>query len=1016
MRKYYISKFFALSVILMMNLNLINAQSRSIKGYVCNDSGDRLPGAIVRLVGEDDNIITDANGEFSAELSNGTKYLLVEYVGYSTKKIKINDKLNLYVKLDRDVSNKYQEVNLIKDVRPSYSVGGSAIVITGDELRKTHNHHLAAALAGRVPGLYVKTTGNEPSKETYSLNIRGASTVNGRATLILIDGMIGSLDNVNVNDVESVTIMKDASSSVLYGMQAAAGITYVKTKRGGVSAPSINVDVNYTLQNAIVRPKMISSGDYATMINQAWKNDGFGDYYIYSQDEIDNYYNGTDRNLYPNNNWYDMFMKDVVQTQNIYTSAHGGTKYVKYYASLGYMHQDSPFKTADALKTYGLNRFDFRSNVDFLINDYIKGYVNIAARINKELSPNATDGTGGVMSSIFDMSPVIYGPLTPDGKVVVTPENTNPTFGRLNRSGYVKGTDYNLSTNIGLEFDLKFITPGLKTSGNIIYFNNTTSQNKGNTDYERWTRDLTNTNELLFYQYGTTEKEPLLFSKSTQSSIRSQYDWNIDYNRSFNRHKLGVNLFLSQQYYNANKIQGVQPVLRMTYGGRLSYGYDNLIFADFTAGYQGSEQFSKGNRYGFFPSGSLAFVATNLDALKNNRVLSYLKFHTSYGLVGNDNFGDDRFLYRDYLASAASNGGINYLSKPIDIIRLGNPNLTWEKSKIFNVGVDFSLFNQLSVGVEYYNDRRTSILVDDNITPLLNGLSSDYLSKINLSEIHNSGVDLSLGYFKQINKDFSLGLSSNFAFNKNEIIEIGELPKADDYAYKYRQTGYRIGQTWGYEIDYSNGNGYFNSQEEIDKSGLTYVGKSPRPGDFIYIDQNSDNIIDEKDIVPIGESTIPQIAWGAELFLKWRSWDVSVLFQGLGKFGGFNNGIGYYETYNNGTFFEHHLKAWTSERYANGEVILAPALTKQGSSSQKNNNYYYQNKGFARLKNVEIGYTMKDKAFMKKMHINQLRFYISGMNLLTWDHMKTNDIDVEGGKVSNFPTSQYWTVGLNLNF
>lgn len=322
----------------------------------------------------------------------------------------------------------------------------------------------------------------------------------------------------------------------------------------------------------------------------------------------------------------------------------------------------------------------------------------------------------------------------------------------------------------------------------------------------------------------------------------------------------------------------------------------------------------------------------------------------------------------------------------------------------------------MSVGVEYYNDRRTSILVDDNITPLLNGLSSDYLSKINLSEIHNSGVDLSLGYFKQINKDFSLGLSSNFAFNKNEIIEIGELPKADDYAYKYRQTGYRIGQTWGYEIDYSNGNGYFNSQEEIDKSGLTYVGKSPRPGDFIYIDQNSDNIIDEKDIVPIGESTIPQIAWGAELFLKWRSWDVSVLFQGLGKFGGFNNGIGYYETYNNGTFFEHHLKAWTSERYANGEVILAPALTKQGSSSQKNNNYYYQNKGFARLKNVEIGYTMKDKAFMKKMHINQLRFYISGMNLLTWDHMKTNDIDVEGGKVSNFPTSQYWTVGLNLNF
>ena len=1014
--KYKISKFFALSVMLVMNLNTISAQSHVIKGYVCNELNERLPGAVIRLSGDDGNIITDINGEFNVELNKDNKYLIVEYVGYSSKKIKVNDKNNVYVKLERDISKQFQEVNLVKNVRPSYSVGASAIVITGDELRRTHNHHLSAALAGRVPGLYVKTTGSEPGKETYSLNLRGTSTVNGRSTLILIDGMIGNLDNVNVNDVESITILKDASATVLYGMQASAGIIYVKTKRGGISNPSINVDVNYTLQNAIATPKMISSGDYATMVNQAWKNDGFGDYYIYSQDEINNYYSGSNLDLYPNNNWYDMFMKDIVQTQNIHASGQGGTKYVKYYASLGYMHQDSPFKTGDALKTYGLNRFDFRSNVDFLINDYIKGYVNISARINKDLYPNATDGTTGIMESIFDMAPNVYGPLTPDGKVVVTPENTNPTYGRINRTGYVKGTDYNLATNIGLEFDLKFILPGLRTSGNFIYFNNTISQNKGNTDYERWIRDLTNSNELLFYQFGTTEKEPLLFSKSTQSSIRSQYDWNIDYDKRISGHSIGANLFLSQQYYNANKIQGVQPVLRMTYGGRLSYGYKNIVFADLVASYQGSEQFTEGNRYGFFPSGSLAFVASNMDLLKNNSILTYLKLHTSYGLVGNDDFGDDRFLYRDYLAIASSNGGINYLNKPIEIIRMGNPHLTWERSKIFDIGVDFSLFNELSLGIEYYNDIRTNILVQDNLTPLANGLTSDYLGKKNLGEIHNSGVDVSVGYFKQFNKDISLGINSNFSFNKNKIIEIAELPKADDYKYKYRQTGYRLNQNWGYEIDYSNGNGYFNSQEEIDESGLTYVGKSPRPGDFIYIDQNNDKIIDEKDIVPIGDTSIPQISWGTELFFKWKSWDISVLFQGLGKFGGFNSGIGYYENYNNGTFFEQHLKAWTPERYANGYEILAPALTKQGSSSQKNNTYYYQNKGFTRLKNIEIGYTLTDKSFMHKLNLNQLRFYVSGMNLFTWNHMKSNDIDVEAGKVSNFPTSQFWTIGLNLNF
>lgn len=1014
--KHNISRFFALSVMLMISLGSINAQSRVIKGYVCNEMNERLSGAVIKLYDEDDNIITDVNGEFDIELSKDDKYLIVEHVGYSSKKVKLNDKNNFYVKLERDISKQFQEVNLIKDVRPSYSVGGAAIVITGDELRKTHNHRLSAALAGRVPGLYVKSTGNEPGKETYSLNLRGASTINGRSVLILIDGMIGGLDNINVNDVESVTIMKDASSTALYGMQAAAGIIYVKTKHGGISNSSINVDVNYTLQNPITTPKMVSSGDYATMLNQAWKNDGFGDYYIYSQDDIDNYYSGNKRDLFPNNNWYDMFLKNVVQTQNIHASGQGGSKYVKYYASLGYMHQDSPFKTGDALETYGLNRFDFRSNVDFLINDYIKGYVNIAARINKDLYPNAVDGTAGIMKSIFDMAPNVYGPLTPDGKVVVTPENTNPTYGRINRTGYVKGTDYNLSTNMGLEFDLRFILPGLKTSGNFIFFNNTTSQNKGVSDYERWTRDLTNIDELKFYQFGTTEKEPLLFSKSTQSSIRSQYDWNIDYDKRIKEHRIGANLFLSQQYYNANKVQGVQPVLRMTYGGRLSYGYKNLVFADVVASYQGSEQFSEGNRYGFFPSGSVAFVASNMDVLKNNDILTYLKLHASYGLVGNDAFGDDRFLYRDYLANATFNGGVNYLSLPIDIIRMGNPYLTWEKSKILDLGVDFSLFNQLSLGIDYYNDRRTDILVQDNLTPLVNGLSSNYLDKKNLGEIHNSGVDISLGYFKQLNKEFSLGINSNFGFNQNKIVELAELPKAKDYKCKYRQTGYRLNQNWGYEIDYSNGNGYFNSQKELDQSELTYVGKSPRLGDFIYKDQNEDKVIDEKDVVPIGETSIPQISWGAELFLKCKSWDLSVLFQGLGKFGGFNSGVGYYENYNNGTFFEQHLKAWTPERYANGEEILAPALTKQGSSSQKSNNYYYQNKGFARLKNIEVGYTLTDKSFMRKLNMNQLRFYVSGMNIFTWDHMKTNDIDVEAGRAINFPTSQYWTIGLNLNF
>jgi len=986
-----------LLIIFVLSASHARAQKEDtyLKGSIKDVFGQALAGATIASPDEViDPVVSGVDGTFTIkEVLLDNQVLVVALNGYQTKFVTFKGNDDLQIVLESDVSGRDKTISLLTGDRAMSSVGASAITISGEELSRTRSTSLGTALTGRFPGY-------------ASGYIRGKSTTNGDAPTVIVDGMVTeTYSHLNLKDVESVTILKDAAATSLYGFQGGNGIISVKTKNGFNGKSTITVDANYSMQKAMVTPTVLSSAQYARLYNEAWANDGNTGTPVYSDEDIANYASGENPDLYPNNNWYDMFIDPIVHTEDIHVSGRGGSETFKYYLGLGYLHQDSPYITDGTVsEDYGTNVYDVRSNLDIKINDYVTGYMKLGAKINRSTNTQSSS----IYSSIFNQPPTVYGPTTPDGGVIITPIDATSVYAQINRSGYKRTTQSQISSLSGLNIDLEKLLPGLSLGGELMYYSVPVSYIWGNTDYATYVRDETVTDSLAFLQYGSDEDEPITLSKTVSTSYRTQYQAHLSYQNTFGNHDVSANAFVQKQHYVAASTadDAIEPYIKMTYGFNVSYGYKNLFYADFVSGYQGSEQFNSGSRYGFFPSVSAALVVSNYDFLKESNTVSFLKLRGSYGLSGNDNLGtSDRYLYKDNLTSGTK----------ISEDRLGNPDITWETSRIANVGFDIGLWNQLSFSFEYFDDRRTDILVDNELMPAMYGVSSGSLPLMNEGEVHSHGVEAVLGYQRSVSKDFAFGVNGYFCFNDNEVVEAAELYKGDDYAYPYTTTGYRVGQQWGYLIDYSNGNGYFNSEAEIAESGLAYDGTSPRPGDFIYQDLNSDGVIDAKDKAPIGYSSIPRITYGGELNVQYKSFDLSALVYGVSQVSSFNSGCGYYESYSGGTFFSQHLKAWTAERYANGEEILAPALSLNGSSSHTANNYYSQDKSYLQLREVTIGYTIPAN-ISRKLKSSVARIYVSGRNLFYLDNMKSDDQTVAMSGVNTSPTRRAFVFGLNLTF
>lgn len=997
-------------------------QKRMIRGTV-TDSLGVLPGVSIKIKGKPGTGgSTDANGKYVLEITNDDAVLIFSMVGYLSQEISAKDRDVIDVVLKASSQGLEQVVVVGFGTQKKTTVTGAIASIQTKEIKQSPAANLAVTLAGRLPGLTAIQRSGEPGKDITQLFIRGQGTVNSQSPIILVDGVERDLTYIDPNEVESITILKDASSTAIFGVRGANGVILVTTKRGTSEIPEINFSAETGTQDFPSFPTLINSYDYARTRNLAQTNDGQGP--AYSDEALEHYRLGDDPLNYSNTNWKEHILKDFSRQQRYNLNVSGAGQAVKYFVNAGFLNQGGMFKSEENLSydpSFKLDRYNFRSNVDIQINKSLKAVMNLGGYLEKQNMPagiyNSLSSIGSTSPAVHilaqlitDQLPTIPGPLTPEGEVITWEGGFYPPYGQLNRSGYIQQTRNNIMATFGMEQKMDFLLKGLSAKVLMSFDARTTNNLMASRDYLKLVQvvepNADGGSNIFYKNMGDSKNTPLTLSGSKVFSTLSNVQGYLNYAGNFNKHSVSGLLLYQQQQ---NLIDAQLPYNLRGLAGRFTYGYDNRYFLEFNAGYNGSEQFQKGRRFGFFPAVSGAWIISNESFFNTNDYLNTLKIRGSYGKVGNDRIGSRRFLYLDDVQ--VNSGGYSSslgLGQYVQTRLLKNSELQWEVSKKLNLGLEATLFKSFDVILDVFTERRDNILRTRGTVPIVNGLPISVLPPVNIGVVENKGFELELNYKKNFSRDFNLLTKVNLNYATNKQLEADEPMLNDSYAYQYRETGYRIGQKFGYIVDR-----YFENIDDITNSPIQNVGgHASRPGDFKYVDVNKDGIIDEKDISPLGFSNIPEYQFGLALNLNYKNWDLSFLFQGV------TNVTNYYNSW--GTFAvayyrERHTQSWTQERVTNGEKILYPRLTTETNPNEIPNTFFTLDASYIRLKNMEIGYILPSK-ISKKIGSTRIRLYGNGLNLFTWDKLPTKDFDPELNTNLTYPIVRVFNFGINFSF
>lgn len=1018
---------------------ILYGQRISISGNVKDKNGDPLIGVTVQVKGTNSGTITDFDGNYLLPNVSKKSILAFSYIGMVTQEIEVNGKSSINVVL-RDDSELLEEVVVVGySTQKKVSVTGAVAAISNDQIKQSPSANLVGSLTGKLPGLSIMQNSGQPGEEDFQLRLRGASTMNGQSPLILVDGVPREdLSLLDPNEIAAISILKDASATAVFGVRGANGVILVTTKIGEQEKPSLSVSAEYGIQEFTKNYEMMDSWRYATLYNQALVNDGLP--IKYSDRQIQLYKDGTNP-YYANTDWFDVMFKDRAVMSRYNANLSGSSKRVKYFVNVGMLNQGGMMNTESRSKLgydpqFKLNRYNFRSNLDIRVVDWIKADLKIAGYIDKVGRPgSAASDQFQFFRKIYTMSPTV--PVFPDESfgipmdALVSTYDSSP-YGELNYLGYQTQDKSKLNTSLGFDFDLNKFVKGLSTKVLLAYDVNANSIIKGTKTgynvYQLSILEQKDENGNIEDVYSLTsqneyQKYQLSLNKSYSFSYSLNFQWIVNYMRDFGKNNVGT-MFVFQKD-NSEAASGTSidllPYNRLGFAGRLTYRYADRYMGEFNIGYNGSEQFAKGKRFGVFPAFSLGWLVSNEDFMKDIKAISNLKLRASFGKVGNDKIGNQRFLYLDNNTIVNRPPTIFYdtvlgNAQMVQEKLIGNPDLTWEIAYKQNYGIDLGLFNNnLTVTFDYFRENRKNILITRNTVPSILGNFQSVMPKANFGEVFNHGFELDIFYNKKVNKDWSYSIRGMFNFARNKIIFKDELNLGDDYYCPYRGQGYSMGQNFGYLIDWdSPGHGYFLSKEEI-ADYPEYSGIKPRVGDFVYKDMNDDDVIDEKDYAPIGKPSLPEFNYSLTLGFSYKGLDFSALLYGIGNsYNNYKGAMGIDET--KSVFQNHHLNAWSQERYEQGKEISYPALTTSGSSSLGHNDYFIRNRAFLRLKNLEIGYVLPKK-LTKKIGISKLRFYANGQNLLTFDNLPFESVDPEQKTTSSvLPVLKVINLGANINF
>lgn len=1022
--QYVLLRALPLLLLLLPSLFLI-AQSRTITGTVTDEKSQPLAGVSVMLNNGSKGTTTNQTGDFSITVEPTVDSLIVSYLGYVTKRLPIANTNSFTINLVPDNTNTMNAVTVVGfGTQRKISVVGAQSSISPAEL-KLPVANITTLLAGRIAGVVgVQRTG-EPGRDGADIWIRGIATFGGNQSgpLILVDGVERSISNIDPEDIESFTILKDASGTAVYGVRGANGVVLVRTKRGKVGKPQIFLDYNEGITTFTRIPKMADGLTYMNLVNEALTTRGQQP--KYSQDYINNTANGTDPYLYPNVDWMDAVFNTYGHNRRVNLNASGGVENAQYYVSLGYYNETGFLKT-DGLEQYNSDlkytRYNFTSNLNLKLTKTTKLDLGIQGYVSNGNYPG--ENTQDIFGAALDIPPVEYPKEYPGGFIPGKSSNggfRNP-YADLTRRGYRNEFRNQIYSNIRFTQDLAMLTKGLSATGMFAFdaYNehNIKRSKRENTYFPDQNEPYKPDGTLNLIRTFTGNGNYLGYERTNGGSRRFYTEASANYDRGFGKHRIGgMVLFYSDDYTDAFAGDFTKSIPERYLGlaGRATYSYDDRYFAEFNAGYNGSELFAPGNRFGFFPAFGVGWVPSNekfFEPIKN--VISFLKFRYTDGVTGIGRINGRRFAYLTLVNDNANGypfgtnfnntGGINVTDYGVDI--------TWAESRKQDLGVDMKVFHDhLSLTLDLFKEHRTGIFLQRQSVPGYIGLTNSPYG--NLGTVDNKGLDGNIEYNGKIGK-VTFSILGNFTYNWDKLIQ----DDRPDQKYPWMDhKGYNILSRWGYIAE-----GLFTSEDEVANSAVPGDRSTVMPGDIKYKDLNGDGLINDYDKTRIGRGDVPAVVYGFGFNVGYKGFNLGALFQGIEDadimLGGsaiipFNGGGGLSNAYAIAT------DRWTPEK--NSSDVFYPRLA-YGESENFNNaqesSWWVKDVSFMRLKSAELSYQFPAKWF-RKFGLSSSTIYLLGTNLVTFSKFKLWDPELNtGGRAngSRYPNVRTISLGVNFKF
>lgn len=1046
-------------------------QQETIKGTVVDQSGEAVIGASVLVVGAQTTTgtVTDFDGNFVLKVKSGTQ-LKISFVGYKDKLVKATN--GMKVTLEEE-STMLQGVEVVAyGVQKKVTVTGALSSVKAEDLTRTPVSSVNNVLAGQLSGVTTVQTSGEPGSDAASIFVRGKATFGNASVspLIQVDGVEREMWDIDPNEIESITVLKDASATAVFGVRGANGVILITTKRGSEGKAHISASTSFSALMPTKMVEMASSYDYAMFHNMMHANDGTAP--EFSQTVIDMFKNGTDPIRFPSMNWSDYIMKDVTLQQQHNVNISGGNKTVKYFISAGMFTQDGIFKEFDRPYKfgYGYERFNYRSNLDIDVTKTTRLSFNISGKVDTSNKPHSGQSSDQLVKEVYWATP-FSSPGFVDGKYVVNSNTTSDNYTTIegdntpiavlpfiggtpmaycmNQPGAYHYNNNKLQMDLVLDQKLDFITKGLslklKGSYNSSYATAKEIRNDASTYtavFHRGAYENGSPYEEILYRKAGDDTTPTYNNYQNGKSRNWYAEGSLNYSRSFGAHTISALALYNQskEYYISGDYSDI-PRTYVGLVGRITYDWNNRYMAEFNFGYNGSENFAPGKRFGSFPAGSIGWVTSDEPFFKPlKKVISFLKLRASWGLVGNDKIGGKRFMFMSdpynvnqtalwerAQYSSASDSGVAYAylfgvengtaTKGAYESSKNNPDVTWEKAFKQDYGFDMNFFDdRLRTTFDYYKEHRTNILAIDNRIPTFIGFTPPYA---NFGVVDSHGWEVSINWQDKIGKDFRYSVKLNLSHNFNEIVEDRQAPQENDYMYT---AGHRIGSRLQYKfwkLYYEGAEADY--QQEFGQPFPQQLVSNLKPGDCVFVDLDGNGIIDPNDQSrDYGYTDDPQYIAGLNLAAYYKNFSVSAQFTAawdvsrvLGDV--FMRPFHNRNTENNGGLLQYHLdNTWTTDN-PNPNAEYPRATWTNALQNYASSTLWEKDSKYLRLKTLQVAYDFHFP-FMKALGLTQLQLALSGYNLFTITPYKFGDPEARASSTPSYPLQRTYTASLKIGF